>query len=92
MDADAALQLTKAMNDRESFKLLFLVYKSGIKTDAKAFMDPKSFETLINTDMNEDSRVLAQEVVIADQVDQFKHMVEGSFKVVQDHGAAYENV
>ena len=31
MDVDSSLQLCKTMNDRESFKLLYLVYRCGIK-------------------------------------------------------------
>jgi hypothetical protein len=58
MDVDSALELTKSVGDRESFKLLYLVYKCNIKDGAEikeiiANCESKDFHELTQKDVNQ---------------------------------------
>lgn len=57
------------MGDIESFKLLFLVYKCGLKNgqDIKEIIsekEGKKFKSLIGKDVNQVSKILASEVLL----------------------------
>ena len=58
MDAESALELTYATSDQESFKLLYLVYKCGVK-DSEVIKniigssDLKAFGDMLSKDVNE---------------------------------------
>lgn len=68
------------MGDRESFKLLYLVYRCGIKEshDIKEILTSpsvKKFKYLIHNDINLQSRILAHEIVIHDEIENFKTLL-----------------
>eukprot|EP00347_Sterkiella_histriomuscorum_P003774 403362997 len=85
MDSDSSLQLCKAMNDKESFKLLYLIYRSGIK-DGKEIReiiqnrDNQYFDQLIKKDVNKLSKLMAQEISISDLISNLERAIKESTK------------
>ena len=69
MDSDSSLQLAKSFGDRESFKLLYLVYRCGLKDGNQiknmiSTRDNAAMIELIKKDVNNTTKLLANEVLI----------------------------
>ncbi|CDW90518.1 lupus brain antigen [Stylonychia lemnae] len=78
MDTESSLQLCKSMGDRESFKLLYLIYRCSIKDPIliRSALSGSSyeFEQYIKQDVNQQTQILAGEVLVQDEIETFREI------------------